>query len=665
MKVNKLIPIVLFFILGINACQSCVPKLQDEDQIFPMGQDEGGEISFKEEEDDPTDDPTGKYDYSLLSTLRHPRVLIDSVDFTILKDKVTKYKDQNQSLYRVHSIVMDKADEYINESGTISYKFDASNKRLLAQSRKAVRKIFACAYAYRMTGREQYLTCVKKDMQTVCSFKDWNGIKHYLDAAEMAFAVAIGYDWCYYQLPLSLRRQAHACMRDFALAISAESHDYRNMTNNWNQVCYGGTLAAALAIYEKDKSLAASYIEDLLKNNKKAIDTGYNPDGNYAEGYTYWAYGTDYQVLLFAMLEKIWGNAGGLDEITDMSKTAEWILYMSAMNGRNYAYSDCSVMKDSPQYSEWYFANKFKRVELLYNERRHLGNYTDCDMNWLLPMSALFFGNIDFPDDIPAPAKRVWSGKGQTPVVLVHGNWKFDESDKFLGFKGGNAKVSHAHMDAGSFVYDAYGKRWSEDLQCPQYDAVEKKVQEIGGNFWDSAEGSRRWEVFVMTNYAHSTITANEAKFAVAGQNELVEVYDSDTEWGGKINITNALKNQLSSAVRTVKIVNDKDLVVIDEITARSDKDAKIWWRMMTEADCKVTASKVELSYSDCDTKMELTATCTGGITPKMTKWDPCMPTGPGFLDDPQDGRTLAGHELTIPAGKSVVITTILSPKSK
>ena len=42
----------------------------------------------------------------------------------------------------------------------------------------------------------------------------------------------------------------------------------------------------------------------------------------------------------------------------------------------------------------------------------------------------------------------------------------------YIGVKGGMAKRNHGHMDAGSFVFDAYGKRWSEDLMVPEYTSV-------------------------------------------------------------------------------------------------------------------------------------------------------------------------------------------------
>ena len=52
----------------------------------------------------------------------------------------------------------------------LTYKLDASNKRILDVSRDALLRIFTCAYAYRMTGNPKYLTKAETDMNAVCNF---------------------------------------------------------------------------------------------------------------------------------------------------------------------------------------------------------------------------------------------------------------------------------------------------------------------------------------------------------------------------------------------------------------------------------------------------------------------------------------------------------------
>ncbi|KAB2646634.1 MAG: hypothetical protein DVB35_05770 [Verrucomicrobia bacterium] len=53
--------------------------------------------------------------------------------------------------------------------------------------------------AYRLTKDVRFLNQAKSDLMTVCHFDDWNP-SHFLDIAEMSFAVSIGYDWLYSEL---------------------------------------------------------------------------------------------------------------------------------------------------------------------------------------------------------------------------------------------------------------------------------------------------------------------------------------------------------------------------------------------------------------------------------------------------------------------------------
>lgn len=654
--------ILLPVIVAAFAVSSCYKMPDDENQVFVIDGDGSEEINFREEENDPSPDPPGTFDYASLGAMRHPRLLIDSVGIVSLKNKVLKAPEANPTLVQAHNMIMKLADASLNSSTPISYKFDASARRILTQSRRALERIFSCSYAYKMTGRGEYLTRVKADMQTVCSFPDWNGVPHFLDAAEMATAVAIGYDWCYYDLPLSLRRQAHRALVDFCLSVTGDAHDYPNMDYNWNQVCYGGVVLSALALYEKDKDISVRRIEEALVNNARTITVSYAPDGNYPEGYSYWSYGTHFQVLILAALEKIFGSTGGLDSAADLRKMSEWMLFMGGPTGEVFNYSDCTRRYADPQYCMWWLAWKYKDVSMLYNEQRLLSNYTESDVTRLLPMCALFSDGLDFSGTIAPPAKHLWSGKGDTPVVLVRGDWSYSETDTFLGIKGGMAKVNHGHLDGGSFVFDAHGKRWAEDLMVPEYTSIENAITAAGGNFWDTGQNSMRWDVFVMTNYAHNTLTINGELHNVSGFTSLSSIIDSDTEKGGVFNMTAALGGSVSSAIRTVKLVNYKQLVVIDEITA-SSAPASTEWRMMTRASADKQASYIDLSFPDITRKMRLEATSSvSSIKPQMMTKPAHFDDGARTWDLSQDGKTIVGHRFTIPAGQSVTITTTLTP---
>ena len=127
---------------------------------------------------------------------------------------------------------------------------------------------------------------------------------------EMATAVAFGYDWLYNELSAATRTKAANALLKFAFQQAQNKNwnlNFYEATNNWNQVCNGGLVCAALASYENNPSEAKDMIEKALESNKPALEVMYSPDGNYPEGSGYWCYGTLYQVLMLAALNSTLG----------------------------------------------------------------------------------------------------------------------------------------------------------------------------------------------------------------------------------------------------------------------------------------------------------------------------------------------------------------------
>ena len=115
--------------------------------------------------------------------------------------------------------------------------------------------------------------------------------------------------------------------------------------------------------------------------------------------------------------------------------------------------------------------------------------------------------------------------------------------------------------------------------------------------------------------------------------------------------------DQISSALRTVKLIDDKDLTVIDAITAHTDRNAKVRWTLVTPAVPTVENDRIVLTSNG--KTMYLTAAEEGGtqIVYKTFSTDPVH-----SYDDPNPGIYLIGFEATVAAGSSATFTTTLSP---
>lgn len=599
--------------------------------------------------------PSGGGDYSQLTAANHPRIIMTEEDVTAIRTKLDAGTDAN--LKALHDCIINYADKTLTAKDLV---YEVKGKRLLDVSTEAANRIISCSYAWRLTGETKYLDKAKKDLQTVCAFKDWNSATHFLDGAEMAHGVGIGYDWLYNELDDATRQSAEKAIQDYAFYCALNGKwnlNFYESATNWNQVCNGGLVVAALAIYETCPDQAQQIIDKAIESNASAMDEMYNPDGNYPEGYGYWGYGTAFECIMLAAMESCTGTDNGLANIEGFKKTGKWILFMEGMNKEAFNYCDCapSSVAFPPL---WYLAYKFNDQSLLYGELIKLkdGRYTSYDGQKYFPMAIVYASKFDL-NAVTPPADKIWSGKGINPVVLVHSDWSFSDTDKFLGMKAGRANYSHGHMDVGSFVYDAYGTRWSADLGLQSYGTIENvTLPGYTGNFGSYDQGAFRWAVFRYNNYNHSTITINDALHKASGRAEITSVIDSETSKGGVIDMTDILDDECEKATRTITLDNDTDLIVKDQIKAYYNKAADVRWTMVTKAMPVVEANRIVLQGKNKN--LYLTVSSEKGAKITLKTWS----TVGESYDASNAGYYEAGFEARVTSGQTDTFTVKLSP---
>ena len=59
-----------------------------------------------------------------------------------------------------------------------------------------------------------------------------------------------------------------------------------------------------MAVYETDPAMASQIISRAIESIKVPMKR-YEPNGTYPEGYSYWAYGTTYNVIFLDALKKL------------------------------------------------------------------------------------------------------------------------------------------------------------------------------------------------------------------------------------------------------------------------------------------------------------------------------------------------------------------------
>ena len=584
------------------------------------------------------------FDYSKIAP--HPRLLMSKADEAAVK-KVLK---SNEQLSDVHDLIIEKSDEMLSKE-TLTY--NKTGKRLLAVSREALERVFYLSYSYRMTKNKKYLLRAELELNAVCQFQDWNPT-HYLDVGEMTMAVAIGYDWLFDKLQESTKLNIRKAIQKNAFETSKVEayNNYKRVGNNWNQVCTAGVVYGALATFESNPTVSKEIIEEMLITNRISM-ASYAPDGVYPEGHMYWGYGTSFEVMLLAALESALGSDNGLSQSPGFLKSAEFMLFVTSPSGKRFNYSDSGVSQNANIVQFW-FAKQTNNPNLLLEENKSMQAGTflkTIDESRLLPSVMVFAKDIKLTN-ISAPTQQVWSGKGTTPLVMVRCDWK-NKTGEYLGVKGGSASTSHAHMDAGSFVYDSEGLRWAMDFGMQSYITLESK----GVDLWGKGQDSQRWDVFRLSNKAHNTLTINNKRHNYNGHAELFETIDSPTEKGGKFDLSEIFKGEINSAIRKV-VLKNKSLLLEDEITT-NEKEALIRWNMATPATVKILdSSSIELTQKGKTKILKVTA----DFPFELKTWNSEDP-GTDY-DAKNPGTIMIGFESKVPANqKSKFIVTVSSLK--
>lgn len=571
----------------------------------------------------------------------HPRILLlkgeeEGIRKTIASDVVWK---------KMHSFIIDESDKILDRPPVQRILI---GRRLLDKSREALRRIFYLSYSYRMTADEKYLARAEKELLAISAFSDWNP-SHFLDVAEMTMAASIGYDWLYGRLSPGSRQKVRDAIKEKGLeqSLLKENNSWLNATHNWNQVCNAGMTFGGLAIYEDDPELAMKMI-DRAKSSIILPMNDYMPDGAYPEGYSYWGYGTSFNIMFLSAVEKAFGKDSGPVINEGFFKTASYLLNMTGPSGKSFNYSDAG-QGGGLQPAMFWLANRMNDPSLLWSEKYHLLNKALPD-DRLFPAIMIWGAGITM-DMITPPARTVWAGGGKNPVALMRSSWTNPDA-LYAGLKGGSPAVNHGHMDVGSFIMEYGGERWAMDFGMQDYNSLET----AGVNLWSMAQNSPRWQVYRYNNAVHNTLTVNGKLQDIDGYASITGFSESASMKCALTDITSLYKGLLKKSVRGIAIVNDSYFIVRDEVETNDEK-ATIRWNMLTSANVKLAGNNIaELTRNG--KKVFVVVKSPASVTLVTGSTVPPQP-----YDAPNPGTALLQFDVEVPARSSAVLTILLLPE--
>ncbi len=493
----------------------------------------------------------------ILSHLKkeHPRLLATTNDFARLKEQIASTSQLQKWQEKLRA-----QGEEILKAPPSKYEIP-DGLRLLATSRQVLFRIYTLGLLYRLDPQSKYAERAWQELDAAANFRDWNP-RHFLDTAEMTHAFAIGYDWFYDAWTPDQRAELQKAIEEKgfapALPLYRANSGWTKMRHNWNQVCNSGIGMGALALADVNPAASGEILHDAMESIQAAM-AEFAPDGAWKEGPGYWNYATIYNVVFLAGLQTALGTDYGLSRMDSFDQTGFFPIYLSGPLGRTFNYADGGD-HSLPAPQMFWLAREFKQPVFAWYEQQK-GGANPLDMVWYDPVGKS-------PKAAGLPLDRYFRG---SEVAIFRSDWD-DSKATFVGFKAGDNKANHSHLDLGTFVMDAGGVRWASELGSDDYN--------LPGYF-----GTQRWNYYRLRAEGQNTLVINpdstpDQDFRAAAK--IIKFQSNPARAFSIADLTPAYAKNATRVARGIALLDRRRVLVQDEISTA--KPVNAWWFMHTPA---------------------------------------------------------------------------------
>jgi autotransporter-associated beta strand protein len=520
-------------------------------------------------------DRTQPLQANLLDTLArdHPRIMATPERFAWLR---AMWQSTTPSAPKTWAQTAITTSNTILGQPPVSYNLNATGD-LLDQARTAKDRMYNLAVAWWVTGNNQYADRAWTELNTLAdntAFPDWHPA-HFLDVAEFTNGCAIGYDWFYNYWTQAQRDTIRNAILNKGLAAGLTQYTtnvswQRTTGNNWNQVCNGGLSLGALAVGTESEATVEDILNRALNSLRPVMSHYTTDDGAWYEGPGYWTYSTEYLVRCLAGLESSLGSDFGISGVRMFSESGFYPLAMMGPSGQSFNHSDSGANRISEDALQWE-ARRFNQPLFAWYENTYGSGALDALLWTDAPTSVAASGLT------PDMAFHGENGTAYKPVELVtmRTNWS-DTRATYLGCKGGWMGADHGNFDGGSFVLDALGKRWFQDLGGDDY--------ALSGYFNGTPNpgGDDRWDYYRNRAEGQNTILVDPGSGPDMIYNTIVPLLAYQSEPTGQRSMAIFDLTPSTSGVTRLwrgfqLLANRRQMLVQDEITAASGAHT-VWW---------------------------------------------------------------------------------------
>ena len=502
----------------------------------------------------------------------HPRLVATEDDFARLRREVK----ENKHKARWYKQLIEFCDG-MKDKNVLRYEL-RDGVRLLYVSWDLQLYATSLALAYKLTGDKKYFDYAWPHLKACAEMPDWNP-SHHIDVGTLAYGYAIAYDWFYDVMSEEQRRIMEKGAYENVFYTVNRAVEDRNtpyttvlMTNNHNVFCNAGVMSTVIAFMDVYPEVASKIGADVVRILEPFMDK-FAPMGAYYEGPYYSETAINYTVRVFAAMLPVLGTLYGLDKVQGFDKIADFVvLLQSDVASFNFADSKMSLLAIAGMF--WNF-NHYGRRGLKDSIAEK--NFKAPPVNTI--SEAILWYNVE--DDGECNLDTVVHYPEEEIIGMRDA---FRDGQTFVGIKAGKTVYAHSHLDAGSFIFDAMGRRWAYDFGQDNYNLYYKY------NHWDvfRLRAESHNNLVINPDHTPGYILGSEAPVSefTVGENAVKTVIEKTALYGTERGVEYARRGYL--------FVDDRSSIVIRDET-KLTKEATLMWLMYTDADIEISGNTATL----------------------------------------------------------------------
>ncbi|MEK7474811.1 MAG: heparinase II/III family protein [Candidatus Coatesbacteria bacterium] len=452
----------------------------------------------------------------------------------------------------------------------------------LGRARRAQHRIVSLALGHLLTGSTAYLDRAWAEIE--CWNDRWaswtdpaHGDGKFFDLmqGEMAATMGIAYDWLAASLDPARRAKlkeivARRCLEPYlANTDGPKPAWWFKVYHNWNAVCNGGALIAALAL-ENEHSRAREAI-GRARAAMRPFFEAFGTEGGWDEGTGYWQYGTRYGIMALAALESCGEDTAGLFDLPGVRLTGLFPVTFCP-GGVPVSWGDSGSEVHDP--CLYLLGARTRNPDLIRYMDRIRDRWKTHGGGWPVEAFAILWRPVGEPW-LPAAGSsmglapvRVYGGIGWSVFV---DSW---ENPSFIaGFKCGDLGANHTQLDNNSLQLWAKGEWLAADLGAGVYNA--------------DYFSKKRWAMYVVTTAGHNALLIGGRGQLPKTRGALTSLAGGPT-WSGVVGDATAnYGGGVRRARRHFVVVRKSYVVMLDEVETGAAE--KLEWRLHTPGPAEVT----------------------------------------------------------------------------